>query len=111
MNIDEIKARLAKWQNGKKSPQINSDYFALATCDIADLIEAVEAAEKKSHEIWDALKEQTKELARAYTKIESLKEAVEARDKVIENMDFQSGCSWCEKNNEIRNKFESEIRK
>lgn len=79
MNIDEIKERLAKVKKCWCS-------ITISACldDIPDLIEAVGAAEKKSHEIWDALKEQTKELARAYTKIESLKEAVEARDKVIQ---------------------------
>lgn len=46
--------------------------------------------------------------AKSIDDIEPLIEAVEARDKVIEDMDFQSGCSWCEKNNEIRNKHESE---
>ena len=34
-------------------------------------------------------------------------EAENARlTKVIEDMDFQSGCSWCEKNNKIRSESE-----
>ncbi len=66
-------------------------------CSISDnspcvRCKAVHEACKYIHELEAESKQSQKALASA--------------EKVIEGMDFQSGCSWCEKNNEIRNKYE-----
>lgn len=54
------------------------------------------AKSKMAHDLADALKANV------------IVEADDKAEKVIQDMDFQSGCSWCEKNNEIRNKYEEE---